>query len=174
MIPDDELNPAPAPTSEPSPFARKLAVVAQDQHGLFRFVNEADPQLCGAIKQWTEDIGGTFVSCTSNQHPWSAVFVSWCVKTAGATASEFKFSKRHSVYVHAAIQNAISATGRVPWSGHQRPRTERGRYHSAQSRRRQLQLRSCEDAYPIQLARGDRGRDRARRRGSVPLLHRRE
>jgi len=33
------------------------------------------------------------------------------VKLAGATASEFKFSKRHSVFVHKAIQNAAAGTG---------------------------------------------------------------
>jgi hypothetical protein len=37
--------------------------------------------------------------------------VSWCVKESGATASEFKFSKRHSVFVHSAIQNAITGRG---------------------------------------------------------------
>jgi hypothetical protein len=111
IIPGDELVPVARPVPAPSAFARKLASVAQEQHDKFRFVNEADPQLCGEIKKWTEDIGSTFVSCTSNNHPWSAVFVSWCVKESGATGSEFKFSKRHSIFVHSAIQNAINETG---------------------------------------------------------------
>jgi len=107
------IGPAPI-TPSPitlSPFAAKLASIAREQHDKFHFKNEADPQLCGQIKRWTEDIGGTFVSCTSNDHPWSAVFVSWCVKEAGATASEFKFSKAHSVFVNKAIQNAINGVG---------------------------------------------------------------
>ena len=110
-IPGDEAAPPPQPIAAPSSFARRLALVAQGQHDRFRFVNEADPQLCGQIKKWTEDIGSAFVSCTSNDHPWSAVFVSWCVKEAGATSSEFTFSKRHSVFVHSAIQNAINGRG---------------------------------------------------------------
>ena len=104
VIPDEAPVPTPRPMGVASVFARRLASVAQEQHDTFRFMNEADPQLCGQIKKWTEDIGGSFVSCTSNAHPWSAVFVSWCVKEAGATDSEFRFSKRHSVFVHKAIQ----------------------------------------------------------------------
>ena len=57
-IPGDEAGPGPQPLPALSAFARKLAAVAQEQHDRFRFVNEADPQLCGEIKQWTEDIGG--------------------------------------------------------------------------------------------------------------------
>ncbi len=82
----------------PSAFARKLASIAQDQHTRFQFTNEADPTLCRQIRKWTEDIGFTFSSCT--RVPWSAVFVSWCVKQAGATRQEFKFAMAHSVFVN--------------------------------------------------------------------------
>ena len=43
--------------------------------------------------------------------PWSAVFVSWCVKQAGATAAEFKFAMAHLVFVNQAIKNATNQTG---------------------------------------------------------------
>jgi len=92
-----------------TPFAEKLASIARDQHTKFSGTNEADPALCKQIESWTKGIGATFVSCTDE--PWSAVFISWCVKEAGATASEFKFSKAHSVFVHKAIQNALNGTG---------------------------------------------------------------
>jgi hypothetical protein len=95
----------------PSAFAKRLASIAQEQHAKFQFVNEADSELCKQIKKWTEDIGGEFFSCTSPKHPWSAVFVSWCVKQAGATKKEFEFSKAHSVFVHKAIQNALNGEG---------------------------------------------------------------
>lgn len=93
----------------PSPFAKKLASIAQQQHTKFEFTNEADPVLCSQIKKWTQDIGFPFTSCTAV--PWSAVFISWCVKQAGATKAEFKFAMAHSVFVHQAIKNAINATG---------------------------------------------------------------
>ena len=93
----------------PSPFARRLASIAEQQHAKFQFVNEADPALCKQIRIWTEDIGFSFTSCTAV--PWSAVFVSWCVKSAGATRDEFKFAMAHSVFVQQAIRNGINGTG---------------------------------------------------------------
>jgi len=95
------------PTS--SAFAKRLATIAQDQHAKFQFTNEADPKLCKQIKKWTEEIGFTFSSCTSV--PWSAVFVSWCIKQAGATSAEFKFAMAHSVFVNRAIKNALNGQG---------------------------------------------------------------
>ena len=92
-----------------STFARALAGIAEEQHTKFRFMNEADPLLCKQIKKYWDDLRLGFTSCVTV--PWSAVFVSWCVKQAGATASEFKFAAAHSVFVHAAIQNAINGTG---------------------------------------------------------------
>ena len=92
-----------------SPFARRLATIAEQQHDRFHFVNEADPTLCRQIQKWTTDIGFTFTSCTAV--PWSAVFVSWCVKQAGATKAEFKFAMAHSVFVHQAIKNAVNGQG---------------------------------------------------------------
>ena len=93
----------------PSTFAKKLAAVAQEQHTKFQFTNEADPALCKQIKKWTKDIGFSFSSCTAV--PWSAVFISWCVKQAGATKAEFKFAMAHSVFVNQAIKNALNGTG---------------------------------------------------------------
>lgn len=93
----------------PSTFARKLATIAESQHAKFQFTNEADPALCKQIQKWTQDIGFGFTSCTDV--PWSAVFVLWCVKEAGATAAEFKFAMAHSVFVHKAIKDAEKGTG---------------------------------------------------------------
>ena len=92
-----------------SAFAKRLATIAQDQHSRFQFTNEADPRLCKQIKKWTEEIGFTFNSCISV--PWSAVFVSWCVKQAGATPAEFKFAMAHSFFVNRAIKDAMSGQG---------------------------------------------------------------
>src|SRR5262245_38710976 len=92
----------------PSPFALKLAEEADRQHTRFHMLNEADPELCGQIKKYWVDLGLTFSNCGV---AWSAVFVSWCVKTAGATAAEFKFSAQHSVFVNQAIKNARAGTG---------------------------------------------------------------
>jgi hypothetical protein len=92
-----------------SPFAKRLAAVAQEQHDAFHMMDEADVDLCKQIKRYWTDLNLGFTSCVTV--PWSAVFVSWCVKKAGATAAEFKFSAAHSVFVHQAIKNADSGLG---------------------------------------------------------------
>lgn len=93
----------------PSAFALKLAAIAQEQHTKFHLMDEADLALCKQIKKYWTDIGIEFTSCVSV--PWSAAFVSWCVKQAGATASEFKFADGHSKFVYKAIQDALNGPG---------------------------------------------------------------
>ena len=39
------------------------------------------------------------------------MFISWCVKRAGATKKEFKFAMAHSVFVNQAIKNAAKGEG---------------------------------------------------------------
>lgn len=98
--------------SEPAtstPFGAKLITVAVDQFDTFHLRNEGDTRLCRQIKRYWDDLGLGFTSCTAV--PWSAVFVSWCVKRAGATAEQFKFSAAHSQFVHAAIKNADNDRG---------------------------------------------------------------
>jgi hypothetical protein len=92
-----------------SPFATRLAVIAQEQHETFHMLDEADPVLCKQIKRYWNELRLGFTSCVTVA--WSAVFVSWCVKKAGATALEFKFARRHSEFVHEAIRNAINGEG---------------------------------------------------------------
>jgi hypothetical protein len=114
-IPDLHIAPAgpvPTPGTGEQPtraFAKKLAQIAEEQHDKFHLVDEGDPQLCKQIRKYWDDLGLGFTSCVSV--PWSAVFVSWCVKQAGATAAEFKFADAHSVFVHKAIQNQLAGTG---------------------------------------------------------------
>ena len=93
----------------PTPFALQLAGIAGDQHTTFHLHDEADPVLCKQIKKYWTDLRLGFTSCVSV--PWSAVFVSWCVKQAGATSAEFKFAAAHSVFVFEAIRNAVNGTG---------------------------------------------------------------
>ena len=93
----------------PTPFAAKLVGIAGDQFTTYHLMNEADPVLCKQIKKYWDDLNLGFTSCVSV--PWSAVFVSWCVKQAGATGAEFRFAESHSRFVYEAIKNAINGTG---------------------------------------------------------------
>lgn len=105
----------------PSVYAGRLAALAQEQHEKYHLINEADPPVYEQIKKYWNDLGLEFPGL---QAPWGAVFVSWCVKQAGATRSEFEFSAAHSVFVHAAIRNALNGTGvfRGLDTGSHRPR----------------------------------------------------
>lgn len=91
-----------------STFAKRLADSAVKQYDLYRFDSEDDPSLKAQIKRYWTFLSLTFPGVST---PWSAVFVSWNVKTAGATAAEFSFSPRHSVFVKDAIANFKSTSG---------------------------------------------------------------
>ena len=92
----------------PTPFQTKLATVAQQQFNRFRLLRENQPPLSNQIQKYWTDLGLVFPGVAT---PWSAVFVSWCVKQAGATPGQFRFSSAHSQFVHFAIQNAQNGTG---------------------------------------------------------------
>jgi hypothetical protein len=91
-----------------SAFAKKAARIAQELHDRFHFDTEDDAPLANQIKKFWADVGVPFPGVGT---PWSAVFVSSCMKQAGATKSEFNFNPAHSQFVHTAIQNGLSGTG---------------------------------------------------------------
>jgi hypothetical protein len=89
-------------------FQKKLAGVAQQQFTKYRFKRENQEPLATQIEAYWTDIGLNFASVAE---PWSAVFVSWCVKRAGATAAQFVFAAAHAKFVYAAIANADNESG---------------------------------------------------------------
>jgi hypothetical protein len=92
----------------PTPFGKKLAGTAEKQYDTYHWQDENDPDLSKQIKNYWIELGFSFPGIGT---AWSAVFVSWCVKKAGATSAEFKFAKAHSKFVYEAIRNAINNTG---------------------------------------------------------------
>jgi hypothetical protein len=91
-----------------SEFEAALARTALGQYDTYRFQSESDPGLARQIERYWRDLGFAFPGVGE---AWSAVFVSWCVKTAGATRREFRFSARHAEFVQWAIGNAETGTG---------------------------------------------------------------
>lgn len=89
-------------------FVDRLVSIAQAEYQQFHTFVEADPPLRAEIERFWKALGWTFPGVST---PWSAVFISYCVQSAGATAAEFQFDPMHSVFVHAAIQNALANTG---------------------------------------------------------------
>jgi len=109
VAPREPATPAvPVDGRRPTPFAKRLAGTAQQQHSTYHLQDERDSALSRQIQKYWEDLGFSFPGTGT---PWSAVFVSWCVKTAGATSGEFTFSAQHSQFVHSAIQNAAREAG---------------------------------------------------------------
>lgn len=93
-----------------SPYKSELIRIANAEFDDFSEVNEADEPLRSRINQYCEGIG-IEPPDDIGEFPWSAAFISWCVKTAGAETSEFKFSDTHAVFVKAAIANADGDKG---------------------------------------------------------------
>jgi hypothetical protein len=91
-----------------SKYCTDLAKIAEGLHDRFHLIHEGDEPLRSQIKRFWLDIGMAFPGVGV---AWSAVFVSSCVKKAGATAAEFKFAAAHAVFVNKAIANAKSNSG---------------------------------------------------------------
>ncbi|HEY0432326.1 MAG TPA: DUF2272 domain-containing protein, partial [Chitinophagaceae bacterium] len=91
-----------------SSFAKRLAAKAEDQYNKFHLYNEGDPPLSAQIKKYWQGLGLHFPGVGEQ---WSAVFVSWCIKSTGATAAEFKFAQRHAIFLKWAIKNSVDQVG---------------------------------------------------------------
>jgi hypothetical protein len=103
--------PIRARLAAPTPYGRRLANVALAEFEAFHELSESDPALRNRIRSaYTGDLG-VAPPANISQYAWSAVFISWCALTAGATAAEFRFAESHSVFVHTAIANAINDRG---------------------------------------------------------------
>ena len=101
---------APASGSLP---ARIAQIAAQERtrwgNGTRR---ETDPGMTATLQEYyrvgigeTVSAGDLRSSTWQEAHPWSAVFISWVMRTAGAGAA-FHYSPGHYVYVSAAKHNA--------------------------------------------------------------------
>jgi hypothetical protein len=77
-------------------------------------IKETDPKVRQALQDyWKIGTGNNYSDAQlgdpnfQNDHPWSAAFISWVMKTAGA-GSAFKYSSAHSTYTRWAKDNRVS------------------------------------------------------------------
>jgi hypothetical protein len=98
----------PLVSGVPSTFGKRVTDLAQQQYQQYHLSSEDDPPLEPQIRNYWEEIDFTFPGVKT---AWSAVFVSWIMRTAGASASEFKASNAHSRFVFWAIDNLKNNTG---------------------------------------------------------------
>ena len=92
----------------PSAYALKLAKIAEAEFDNFHGYHETTSKMAARIKTYWTSLGLGFPGVGT---AWSAVFTSFFVQSAGAVASEFKFSPAHAQFVFVAIQNAIAGVG---------------------------------------------------------------
>lgn len=105
-------NVVPIPQAPAAAAVPAVVAVAKAEFARFHGIDEGDEPLRSHIADYYEAAGGSrSLDPTSDSNPWSAAFVSFCMKQGGATAAQFRFNMAHSVYVHAAIANAIAGTG---------------------------------------------------------------
>jgi hypothetical protein len=90
-----------------SKFATKLAKLAEEEYNKYHTYHETTTTMEGRIKKYWDGIGPFPGVGTA----WSAVFVSYHVRSAGANATEFKFSPAHSQFVYVAAENAVKNKG---------------------------------------------------------------
>lgn len=91
-----------------SAFKIKLAEIANDEFQTYGGHSEAGGVLGPRIETYWTDLQWNFPGVKT---PWSAAFVCWCLRKAGATKDEFLFHPRHAVFVHWAIANEKAGTG---------------------------------------------------------------
>lgn len=89
-------------------FQRRLATIAQQQFDKYHLLRENQNPLSGQIRLYWENIGLQFPGVET---AWSAVFISWCIKKAGASPAQFGFAASHSRFFFQAIANASAGSG---------------------------------------------------------------
>lgn len=91
-----------------TPFQKRLSTSALRQHDRFHLLRENQEPLRAQIQNYWRALGFPFKNVSV---PWSAVFVSWCIQSAGATKQQFQFAAAHARFVHWAIKNHGQQTG---------------------------------------------------------------
>lgn len=92
--------------SELLSFQQKVKKIAEEEWECFDRGHKKENEDGGWQKvgdYWREGVGKNDRDGRDTKYKWSAAFVSWVMKKAGA-GDQFKYSSRHSVYIRDAIQ----------------------------------------------------------------------
>lgn len=125
-VPTQPVEPLPVPLPIPIPetpaaqLCDAIARTAENEFNRWRPgggapLQETDPAASPILQAYYRDGVGVTVSASDLQsaafqgtHPWSAVFVSWIMRTAGA-GNAFAYSRAHQTYIRAARRNRLTA-----------------------------------------------------------------
>lgn len=93
-----------SPTGTLTPFKQKLIELVEAEQQFFKGHTETEDKFSERVGVfWKQGVGLSLTGKDVDQ-PWSAAFVSWAMKTAGAGAN-FPYSDHHGHYILAAIKN---------------------------------------------------------------------
>jgi peptidoglycan hydrolase-like protein with peptidoglycan-binding domain len=117
--------PVGAATFDSQAFRQKIVRLANQE--LARWgggtIKETDSRVRQALQDyWKTGTGNNYSEAQlgdpsfQNDHPWSAAFISWVMRTAGA-GSAFKYSSAHSTYTRWAKDNRV-ANGTNPFKAY--------------------------------------------------------
>jgi len=88
-----------------SNFKKKIVKLANDELKKWQGKKEGNNTTIQELRNyWKQGAGVTASDNYYINNAWSAAFISWIMKTAGA-GDKFKYSARHSEYIQAAKQN---------------------------------------------------------------------
>ena len=94
----------------PSPFKSELVKVAKDEHERLGSLKRGDAALRERIELYCRDVNVAMTDAVDKFH-YSAVFISWCLRKAGASEEEFPATSRHWEYARRATQDPIGTEG---------------------------------------------------------------
>jgi hypothetical protein len=101
----------PSPPTASTPLRQSIVRTALAELNRWRNgqVKESDPAIRPVLTDYWVTGAGTNLSDASwwSKYPWSAAFISWVMRKAGA-GSAFQYSASHAVYTLAAKQNRLA------------------------------------------------------------------
>lgn len=116
------------PASSPTPFKTKLIDIVENEWKFFGYQKtsldghltaghrESEPVFSDRVAlYWKQGLNESYTG--RDDIPWSAAFISWAMKTAGAGTS-FPYSAQHSVYIYRAINNKLANKLSAPIVGY--------------------------------------------------------
>ncbi|MDB5578948.1 MAG: hypothetical protein JWR80_4124 [Bradyrhizobium sp.] len=95
--------------ADSTPFKTELVRLARQENEALPGRCRGDQELEDRIECYGRSIG--IVDITTFQQHYSGVFISWCMRTAGASDAEFPSQLSHSKYAKFALRNAETEQG---------------------------------------------------------------
>ncbi|MBR1281292.1 DUF2272 domain-containing protein [Bradyrhizobium sp. AUGA SZCCT0177] len=77
-----------------------------------------DPYYKYVGKYWKDGVNNDTLTGLDHSVPWSAAFISWVMRTAGA-GTRFSYSPQHSVYIFRSIKDLLQARPQASYYGYQ-------------------------------------------------------